>query len=258
MIRFNCSCGREFKVADEQAGKKGKCPACGSVNLIPAQPPADPPPPPPPPKDPGRIRPDLLFALGIVVLMVGFAVYRWMDARRRPSVTLSIPTAEITPPTPKQDEASFEQNFKAAVRRSDPATWIAMMDLGRILADDSPESVQVGDVFKIAQILYKEDRKTMAELIIDLVTEEREAGRMTLGSQILIGSVSAMPMESMIKHKPLSFASYIESYQAMRIKTVDHRETMENMREFNSAYWGRIDSPSPTKVSNDDQSPGSP
>ncbi len=35
-IEFNCSgCGEVFEVADEMAGRKGKCPSCGVINLIP-------------------------------------------------------------------------------------------------------------------------------------------------------------------------------------------------------------------------------
>lgn len=42
-IAVRCTCGRSFKVADEFAGKRGKCPGCGSKLVIPAaasQPPA--------------------------------------------------------------------------------------------------------------------------------------------------------------------------------------------------------------------------
>ncbi len=36
-IEFDCSgCGDLFRVADEMAGRKGKCPGCGVVNLIPS------------------------------------------------------------------------------------------------------------------------------------------------------------------------------------------------------------------------------
>ncbi len=34
-IRFSCACGRALKVADEHAGKKTKCTACGAVIEIP-------------------------------------------------------------------------------------------------------------------------------------------------------------------------------------------------------------------------------
>ncbi len=34
-ITFSCSCGREITVKDEFAGKKGKCPACGKIVLVP-------------------------------------------------------------------------------------------------------------------------------------------------------------------------------------------------------------------------------
>jgi len=37
MIRFNCaSCGSGVRVGDDKAGKKGKCPQCGQVIVIPA------------------------------------------------------------------------------------------------------------------------------------------------------------------------------------------------------------------------------
>jgi hypothetical protein len=35
-IQVNCDCGKEFKVKDELAGKKIKCPACQSVVTVPA------------------------------------------------------------------------------------------------------------------------------------------------------------------------------------------------------------------------------
>lgn len=36
MISFNCSkCGQEINVADKHAGKKGKCPKCGNVVIVP-------------------------------------------------------------------------------------------------------------------------------------------------------------------------------------------------------------------------------
>ena len=35
-ITFSCSCGKEMTVKDEFAGRKGKCPACGKVMLVPS------------------------------------------------------------------------------------------------------------------------------------------------------------------------------------------------------------------------------
>lgn len=35
-IEFSCSCGRHFRVADDKAGSKGKCPNCGHVVQVPA------------------------------------------------------------------------------------------------------------------------------------------------------------------------------------------------------------------------------
>lgn len=35
-IRVNCECGKSFAVADQYAGKKGKCPGCGHVVQVPA------------------------------------------------------------------------------------------------------------------------------------------------------------------------------------------------------------------------------
>lgn len=34
-IAFACTCGKTFKVADEQAGKKTKCPACAAPLVVP-------------------------------------------------------------------------------------------------------------------------------------------------------------------------------------------------------------------------------
>ena len=39
-IRFQCKCGRTFKVADQYAGKPSRCTHCGAVLIVPAaQPP---------------------------------------------------------------------------------------------------------------------------------------------------------------------------------------------------------------------------
>ena len=39
MIQFKCSeCGRQLRVRDDAGGKKGKCPQCGTVLLVPAEP----------------------------------------------------------------------------------------------------------------------------------------------------------------------------------------------------------------------------
>ena len=35
-ITFACDCGKQLKVGDEYAGKRAKCPACGSVLAVPA------------------------------------------------------------------------------------------------------------------------------------------------------------------------------------------------------------------------------
>lgn len=35
-ITIKCECGKVLKVADEHAGKRGKCPACGAVLTIPS------------------------------------------------------------------------------------------------------------------------------------------------------------------------------------------------------------------------------
>ncbi len=36
-IRFKCECGKEFSVPETLAGKKGRCPGCGSLVIIPAK-----------------------------------------------------------------------------------------------------------------------------------------------------------------------------------------------------------------------------
>ena len=35
-IRFNCVCGKKIKVPNSYAGKKGRCPKCREVLIIPA------------------------------------------------------------------------------------------------------------------------------------------------------------------------------------------------------------------------------
>ena len=37
-LEVTCQCGRRFHTKEEYAGKKAKCPGCGNVLLIPAQP----------------------------------------------------------------------------------------------------------------------------------------------------------------------------------------------------------------------------
>lgn len=44
MIELSCTCGKKIKVPDTMAGKRGKCPGCGSALEIPAAPPPPPPP----------------------------------------------------------------------------------------------------------------------------------------------------------------------------------------------------------------------
>lgn len=34
-IVFNCGCGKKYQVADNHAGKRTKCPACGQVLKVP-------------------------------------------------------------------------------------------------------------------------------------------------------------------------------------------------------------------------------
>lgn len=34
-IRFACSCGQQFKVAEKMAGKQGKCPQCRNPITVP-------------------------------------------------------------------------------------------------------------------------------------------------------------------------------------------------------------------------------
>lgn len=40
-IEFACECGKAFKVADEFAGKRSKCPACGQPVVVPTPPPTE-------------------------------------------------------------------------------------------------------------------------------------------------------------------------------------------------------------------------
>lgn len=35
MIEVHCACGKVSSIADEHAGKKGRCKACGAVNIVP-------------------------------------------------------------------------------------------------------------------------------------------------------------------------------------------------------------------------------
>jgi hypothetical protein len=37
-IAFDCACGKAFRVPDEHAGKRTKCPACGGALTVPAPP----------------------------------------------------------------------------------------------------------------------------------------------------------------------------------------------------------------------------
>lgn len=37
-IAFDCGCGKAFRVPDEHAGKRTKCPACGAALTVPAPP----------------------------------------------------------------------------------------------------------------------------------------------------------------------------------------------------------------------------
>jgi hypothetical protein len=41
-ITVECGCGKRFRVKDEHAGKRGRCPSCGAVVAIPAAEPAGP------------------------------------------------------------------------------------------------------------------------------------------------------------------------------------------------------------------------
>ncbi|MFI5378760.1 MAG: PrsW family glutamic-type intramembrane protease [Tepidisphaerales bacterium] len=41
-IRWRCSCGKKFTVADEHAGKKGRCPKCGAITTVPMVPSPEP------------------------------------------------------------------------------------------------------------------------------------------------------------------------------------------------------------------------
>jgi len=41
-INFTCRCGKQLKVDDKLAGKKGKCPACGAEVVVPVPPPPEP------------------------------------------------------------------------------------------------------------------------------------------------------------------------------------------------------------------------
>lgn len=56
-INVTCRCGKKLAVRDELAGRKGKCPACGSVLEIPALPSAGSPPPVPAAPPPARPAP---------------------------------------------------------------------------------------------------------------------------------------------------------------------------------------------------------
>ncbi len=56
-INVTCRCGKKLAVRDELAGRKGKCPACGSVLEIPALPSAGSPPPAPAAPPPARPAP---------------------------------------------------------------------------------------------------------------------------------------------------------------------------------------------------------
>lgn len=83
MIRFSCfKCGAAIVVEDKDAGKRGKCPRCGTTNIVartakPAQPPSPALPAPAPLPSLGRFLPanyllcGLLF-LGLAIVLPAF------------------------------------------------------------------------------------------------------------------------------------------------------------------------------------------
>jgi hypothetical protein len=83
----SCTCGKQFRVADEQMGKKAKCKGCGQVlQLVPDAEQAPPPPPPPSPAPPADDDP--------------FASVDWSAADSQPSSATQSSSGTRPPPIP--------------------------------------------------------------------------------------------------------------------------------------------------------------
>ncbi len=145
-----------------------------------------------------------------------------------------------------KDDQEPDNEFTAAMKRTDPATWIAMLDAGKILDDQAPESVKARKLLDYVDQLYEEDRQSIAAQVIRMVVLLRRKKHVITGYEFLQGSLDWTSPSYFKRGAPVEFALYFQLYETSSFRHDTHDATLASVRSYHQAYMARIDPPART------------
>ena len=128
----------------------------------------------------------------------------------------------------------------AAIERTTPATWIAMLDAGRVLDDGDSEAVAVRSILDRVEKLYEDDAGTIANLVIRMVLKLRRKQQTVMGREFLEGSLEWASTDYFTNGQSVRFAEYFQLYETYRVQNDSHADALAALRSFHAAYWARI------------------
>ncbi len=148
--------------------------------------------------------------------------------------------------TVKASEAA--ERFAALKGRTDPGTWIAMIDLNRELTDDAPEAAVTRSILDQVDHLYAEDRRGIALLVLRVVKLAKESGDPISACEVLAGSLDYASPYYFSRGRGVEFSEYAKLYALFHNTKKTHEATMASVRALYRATAGVFDpKPAPAR-----------
>ena len=143
--------------------------------------------------------------------------------------------------------AEAAQRIADVMIDTDPATWIAMADVNRVLDDDSPEASATRSVLNRVDELYAEDRRTIAFLVLKVVALAKDSGNPISAREVLTGSLEWATPHYFNRGHAVEFSEYAKLYALYHGQNKTHDATMASVRAHYRATVGTLE-PKPEPV----------
>ena len=128
--------------------------------------------------------------------------------------------------------SAWDAKLMAILGRTDPATWIAMVDLDRELSDESSEAMIVRALLDQADQLYQEDRSAIVSMVFNIHSLAKKSGNPVMAVEVLAGSLDWAPRQFFTTGKTVEFATYAQLYIKYHGQRKTHEATLASLREL--------------------------
>lgn len=147
-----------------------------------------------------------------------------------------------------RDAPEAKPDVAEAMRRTEPATWLAMLDANQVLDDGSPEAAALWPLLDRADRLYAEDRLAIAGLVIRMVMLLRRGGQVATARDFLQGSLEWAPPAYFARGRPVKFAEYFQLYGTFRSENTTHQAALASLKSYYRSTAGAFESrPAPDR-----------